>query len=378
MVRRAVALAAIACLGLADPAAADKSSPRPKPVVIAVEGPITGPRASTGTDMVRGVRLAVKQVNARGGVLGRPVRLIQVDDRAEADRAKTVARRAIRRRPVAVIGPYNSSVGIANLPVYLRHRVVPVHLTSSDETKGMGVTVQPKASQIAPVESAFITRTGAKNVTMLVDDGPDGAFAVGMATRLRNRLARRGVEVSWISVAEPADASDDFHVTKVAEAVATQPDLLYVSTYAPQGVRIAEALVAGGGSTPCLMGLGNVSPDFIASARLQAAERCKFSGVPAAAQLPSARAFTRQYRRVFSAEPGVWGVFAFDSANTLFRAMKKAGTTRFTPVLHELRHTRGYRGATGTITIDPATGYRQTLPISILSVSTDHKFVIAR
>jgi hypothetical protein len=58
--------------------------------------------------------------------------------------------------------------------------------------------------------------------------------------------------------------------------------------------------------------------------------------------------------------------------------MKKAGTTRFTPVLHELRHTRGYRGATGTITIDPATGYRRTLPISILSVDTNHKFVITR
>jgi ABC-type branched-subunit amino acid transport system substrate-binding protein len=49
-----------------------------------------------------------------------------------------------------------------------------------------------------------------------------------------------------------------------------------------------------------------------------------------------------------------------------------------TPVERVLRHTKGYRGATGTITIDKKTGYRTTVPVSILRVNNQKKFVVAR
>src|SRR3989442_12653134 len=131
---------------------------------------------------------------------------------------------------------------------------------------------------------------------MLVDDTPNGAFTVGTADRLQQRLTADGVAVSRISIKELTDNVDaNYYASKVADALANGPDLLYVSTYFPEGAKIAQALAAAAGSPRCLMGLANVDPGFVSSAGLAASQRCVFSGVPAAPQLPSAKAFVRQY-----------------------------------------------------------------------------------
>ena len=95
-----------------------------------------------------------------------------------------------------MIGPYNSSVGIANLALYRRNRVLPLWMTSRDETAGAGATVQPMNSQIAPVERAYVKRIGARRIAMLVDDTANGAFTKGMANRLRAALRRDGASVT--------------------------------------------------------------------------------------------------------------------------------------------------------------------------------------
>jgi branched-chain amino acid transport system substrate-binding protein len=371
--RITLALAAMALLAL--PATASALPP----IKIAVEAPLSGSQSSNGLDMLRGVQLAARQANARGGVLGRRIQILRADDKGDQANAKRVARRVIRKKAVAVIGPYNSSVGIVNLSIYLKNRIVPVHLTSSDDTRGQGVTIQPKNSQIAPVEEAYVRSTGAKRVTMLVDDTPNGAFTVGMADRLQQRLTAHGVAVTRISVKELTDnVEPTYYATKVAEALATGPDLLYVSTYYPEGAKIAEALTAAGTSPRCLMGLANVDPGFVSGAGLAASQRCVFSGVPASPQLPSAKRFVRQYRKAFGKTPGVWGVFTYDSAKILFASMRKAGGTGFRRVQRKLKHTKGYRGQTGTTTINPRSGYRVKLPfLHILKVDLKQNFVIA-
>src|SRR5437870_4427062 len=145
MSRRARATFIVAFLMLAPPAfalgAVSDASALP-PVKIAVEAPLT-----------------VREANAGNGVLGRRVKIVRADDKGDRANAKRVARRVIKDKVAAVIGPYNSSVGIVNLPIYLRNRVVPVHLTSSDDTRGEGITIQPKNSQIAPIEDAYVRST---------------------------------------------------------------------------------------------------------------------------------------------------------------------------------------------------------------------------
>jgi branched-chain amino acid transport system substrate-binding protein len=369
--RRSIATSAIALLstGALIAALGPGASSAPKPIIIAMEGPLTGSQASNGMDMLRGVRLAVQQANARGGVLGRPVKLVRANDRANPDIALSVAKGVKKAGAVAVIGPYNSSVGVVNLPYYVSNKIVPVQMTSTDDTTGQGVTVQPKNSQISPVEVAYLQDRGVRNVVMLVDPS---AYTQGMADRLQSSLTTTGVTVTSLPVTEgQADYS-----ALVAQALASRPDFVYVSTYFPEGSKIATALSAANSTVGCFMGLANVDPAFVTEAGLTASQRCVFSGVPEAAQMPDAKRYVAAYRKAFSKTPGVWGTFTYDSTNLLFEAMEKSGSTNYTKVLKQLLRTKNYAGQTGPITIDPRTGNRTNVPVYILTVNDRGIFVI--
>lgn len=356
-------------------------SSSPKPLVIAVEGPQSGAQASNGQDQLRGVRLAVSRLNAHGGLWnGRKVVVLAADDKGEAGRAKAVARGVIAKGVHFVIGPYNSSVGLANLSLYRAHRVLPLWMTSEDKTGGLGATVQPMNSQIAPIEARYVEGLHAKHVAMLVDDTANGAFTKGMATRLKAKLQHSGSTVSWISLKETTAPGlpGTYYADQVSQALASNPDLVYVSTYFPEGARIAKALAKAGSKPPCLMGLANVDNGFIAQTTLAEAQRCLFSGVPSATEMPSAKAYVSAYRAAFGKKPSVWGSFTYDSAQILFRAMNRAKSFDVAKVERALRRTKGFRGATGTISIDSKTGYRRVVPVSILRVSKQKRFVVAK
>lgn len=59
-----------------------------------------------------------------------------------------------------MIGPYNSSVDLKSLAFCEREKILPLHLTSTDEIDGFGVIIQPKNSQISPVEADYILGQG--------------------------------------------------------------------------------------------------------------------------------------------------------------------------------------------------------------------------
>ena len=370
-IRRSFATSVIAVVsaGALVAAIGPSAASAPKPIIIAMEGPLTGSQASNGMDMLRGVRLAVQQANARGGVLGRPVRLVRANDRANPDIALSVAKRVKKADAVAVIGPYNSSVGVINLPYYVANKIVPVQMTSTDETTGQGVTVQPKNSQISPIEVGYLEDRGARNVVMLVDPS---AYTQGMADRLQAALTATGATVTSLPVAE--DQAD--YTALVAQALASRPDYLYVSTYFPEGSKIATAIASANSTVGCFMGLANVDPAFVTQAGLATSQRCVFSGVPEAAQMPDAKRYVAAYRKAFSKTPGVWGTFTYDSTNLLFEAMEKSGSTSYTKVLKQLLRTQDFAGQTGPITIDPKTGNRVDVPVYILTVDDRGTFVI--
>jgi branched-chain amino acid transport system substrate-binding protein len=350
------------------------------PLVIAFEGPQSGEQAPNGLDQLRGVRLAVRQLDAHGGLWdGRKVLVYAADDKGNAADAKAVAREVIAKGIHFLIGPYNSSVGIANLGLYRGNRVLPLWMTSSDETAGLGVTLQPMNTQIAPIEARYVRRIGAKHVAMLVDDTANGAFTKGTAERLRSALLRKGASVTWTSIEEARAPGlpANYYAQQVAKALSTNPELVYVSTYFPEGIEIAKALTADGSKPRCLMGLANVDNDFVAQTTLAQAQRCVFDGVPAATAMPSARTYVRHYRRLFHKQPSVWGTFTYDSARILFAAINSAKSYSLGAVERLLRHTTDFRGETGPITINPKNGYRTNVPLSILRVNRHKQFVIA-
>ena len=334
-------------------------------ISIAFEGPLTGSQAANGQDMLRGVQLAVREYNARGGFAGRKVQIVKADDKADPSIAKAVANKAIKAGVVAVVGPYNSSVGIVNLPTYIKAKVVPVHMTSSDDTTGKGVTVQPKNSQISPVEFDFISKVWKPSkVSMLVDPS---AYTQSMADRLKTSLEKQGVLVTQVPITE-GQAS---YTAQVKQALTNNPSVVYVSTYFPEGAKIAAELKATGNPAKCFAGLANQDPAFVTAAGIPASQHCVFSGVPDPSQMPTARTYVKAYAKAFPGKtPGTWGTFTYDSARILFRAWDKAATPfNYGKVLAQLKKTTNFVGATGKITINKQ-GIRPNVPVSILTVDS--------
>ena len=371
--RPRIAAAAIGCAALALVPAMSQARPwdPDRKVVVAVEAPMSGEGREDGLDQLRGVELAARQANAEGGILGRKILVIRADDQGMPGLALPTFRRVARARADALIGPYNSSVGVINLPFYLRARIVPVQMTSTDATSGMGVNVQPKTRQISPVEVAFVRNTW-KPARVAVLAG-SSTFLAGEADGMQAGLQAGGVQVTRLPV--EAGATDCAPI--VAQALAASPDAIYVSTKINEGICITRALVASGSPVKCLLGFANADPSFIARAGVELSRRCLFTGVPLPQAFPTARGYVRDYRAAFGMQPATWGSFTYDSARILFAAMRRAGTTAYRPVMRELKATRGFRGATGTITIDPRTGDRRDVAVKILRVTDAGRFAIA-
>jgi branched-chain amino acid transport system substrate-binding protein len=369
--RSRVAAAALAAVGLAAAAlapipavAGDKGT-----IVIALEAPLTGSQASNGKDMLRGAQLAAMQVNARGGVLGRTIKIVGVDDKADPALGAQAVQEAKAAGAVAVIGPYNSSVGLVNLSLYEEAGIVPLRMTSDNRTEGYGATLQPMNSQISPVEVDYISGLGIDSVAMLVDPS---AYTKSIAARTAKGLEKAGIKVTQIVI--PASASD--YSAEVGEALATGPDMVYSATYFPEGVLIAEELAQANTTATCFMNLANVDDAFVEEAGITTSRTCTFSGVPAAPQLPYAGDYVTAYRAEFDVNPDVWGAFTYDSAWVLFNAMAQTGTTKYAPLLDAVLHTRGLQGATGPIDIRSKSGNREDVPMYILKVNRKGDFVI--
>lgn len=340
-------------------------------IKIVVEGPISGDQSATGTDMRNAARLAVDQANAKGGVEGRKVKLIEGDDKADPEVGKEVAKQAIGDDAFAVIGPYNSSVGVENLKRYVDAGIVPIHLTSNADTDGLGYTIQPKDYQVAPVEAKAMTGyLKARRVAIVYDTS---TYTAGIAKQVRSALSRAGAEVVLFERLPTGKLDAAAVVEKIRAA---KPDLFYASTYFPEGGKIAREAAARGVSATCVMGLANQDAKFVDVAGLAAARRCYSSGVPSAAQFSGARTYVKNYRKKFDAAPGTWGTFTYDSVRLLFAAVRAAGGWDADRVRAQLSKTTNYAGITGEIDIEPKTGNRRLVPVVILKINQRGDYLV--
>jgi branched-chain amino acid transport system substrate-binding protein len=345
-------------------------------VEVALEAPLSGDQASNGKDMLAGAQLAVDDLNAGGGVLGKQIRLVSADDRADPTTGVQVAQQMVARGVFAVVGPYNSAVGIKNLKTYLDAGTVVIHLTSNSATNGMGVTIQPKDYQIAPVEAKAISGFfKARTVAILFDPQ---TYTGGIAGQVKTALAQAGVQVVAYEKIDPKIKDYGPQIDAIANL---HPDLLYVSTYYPQGAIIARDLAKARAEkmiskATCLMGLANQDPAFADAAGLDAARGCSFSGVPSPENFPKATKYVTDYTAKVGKAPGTWGTFTYDSIKLLADAVQRAGSWDRTKVSHALLSTKDYAGITGTMSIDPTNGNRVDVPVVILSLGADGKYTV--
>jgi branched-chain amino acid transport system substrate-binding protein len=345
----------------------------PKVVKVAVEGPMSGPQSSTGLDMWRGAELLAGKINASGGVLGEHVQLVQIDDQASPAKAVGAAHKAIDQHVAAVIGPYNSAVGVINLPLYLQADVVVVRLTSNHMTNGMGITLQPMDYQVAPFEAAAVEKTaGVRRVAIVYDTS---TYTSGVTEQMKSLLTSAGISV--VSY-EPFSSSQAQFGQILSAVKASQPNLVYYAAYDPQAEDLVRQAADMGVPGTCLVdGLAAQGPTFLATVPSALARKCVFSGVPTASQFPNARAYVAAYNATYHTTPGTWGAFAYDSLGLLVQEVKSVGSWTPSKLNSALLHVTGYRGVTGSTTIDPTTGNRVDPPLVMQVVDSSGHYVVA-
>ena len=200
---------------------------------IGLEAPISGDLETLGKGMLNGAELAADQINEDGGLLGKDVEIVPIDDGGDAAVGVPAAQAAIDDGLDGVVGPYNSGVGVETLPLYEQAGLVPIRLTSDTDTEGFGYTLQPMASQIAPVTAeALIDFVGAKTVAIAYDKTEE--YNRGIAEEVRAALEARGAQVTAFEPLQPGQADYSGIVNKLS---AGKPDAIYAAVYYPGGRR---------------------------------------------------------------------------------------------------------------------------------------------
>ena len=103
-----------------------------QPIKVGVVQPLSGPIAAAGSYIVNGAKIAAERINAKGGVLGRPIELVIEDNKSDPAETRNAVEKLIVRDKVPVLmGAWGSSMTLAAMPVLQQHGVPMVVETSS-------------------------------------------------------------------------------------------------------------------------------------------------------------------------------------------------------------------------------------------------------
>jgi branched-chain amino acid transport system substrate-binding protein len=337
---------------------------------IGLEAPLSGDLQTLGEGMLNGAELAADQINADGGLEGRDIQIVPIDDGADPKIGVPAAKKAIDEGLDGVVGPYNSGVGIETLPLYEDADLVPIRLTSDNDTEGFGFTLQPMVSQIAPVTVEALTDfIGASTVAIAYDKTEE--YTKGIAGEVRSELERRGVEVTAYQQLEPGQENYSGIVAKLA---AGNPDAIYAAVYSPEGALIAKA-ISPGSSPTCLLDYGAYDTGYLEDAG-DAASNCEVVGVPAPHDFKDSAGYVSQYQDRFGEAPGTWSPYTYDSLNILAYGVEGAGGFDAGKLTASLDDVRSQQGWTGSITLKPGSGNREPATVTVDKVDADGVFSV--
>ena len=218
-------------------------------IVIATAGPMTGQYASFGEQMKRGAELAVADINAKGGVLGKRLVLEIGDDACDPKQAVSVANQMVNKGVAFVAGHFCSGSSIPASEVYAEEGILQISPASTNPTlteRGLDnvFRVCGRDDQQGEVAGDFIADNfAAARVAVLHDKT---AYGKGLADQTKARLNGRGViEVMY----EAYTAGEKDYSALVTKMKGANVDIIYVGGYHTEaGLIIRQAREQGLGA----------------------------------------------------------------------------------------------------------------------------------
>ena len=335
---------------------------------------MTGDTATFGVSADEGIQLAVKEINEAGGVLGKKVRVITEDDRSLPDEAKTAVQKLINRdKVVALLGEIASSRSIAGAPI-AQDAGVPMLSPGSTNPKVTEIGDYIfRACFIDPFQGTAMANFALRDLKgkrFAILYAVNSDYSVGLRDFFRDAVQKGGGQiVADLSYTEKSDVDFTAQLTKIRDA---NPDAIWVPGYYTEAGLICQQARRLGIKVP-LMGGDGWDSDQTVKIGGKDVEGTYFSNhYHADEDRPEVKKFVESYKAMYKNPdgspkvPDAMAILGYDAMKLMADAIGRAGNTDGAKIRDALAATKGFPGASGTITIDENRNAKK--PIVILKI----------
>lgn len=322
---------------------------------------MTGTNASFGKSASNGAKLALKEVNAKGGVLGgKKLELVVADNKSEVAEAANAMQKLITSdKVIASIAPIASSSVIAGAEINQKYKVLGISPTASNPA----VTVDPKtgktreylfrAAFIDPFQGSVMANfasksLNAKTAALYIENSSD--YAKGLGKFFQEQFTKNGGTI----VAQEAylQKDTDFKAT-LTKIKAQNPDVVFVPGYYQEVGLIIKQAREMGITAPFLGGDGWDSAKLPEIAGQDALNNAFFSNHYSPDDSSEAvKAFVANYKKEYNETPDAFAALAYDATMMVVEAIKRANSADTTKIREELEKTKDYAAVSGKITLN--------------------------
>lgn len=313
---------------------------------------LTGSEATFGVSTDNGIKLAVEEQNAAGGVKGKKVELITYDNQGKPQESVTAVTRLIQQDKVlAVLGEVASSRSLAGGPVCQR---LGVPMISPSSTNPDVTAVGDMISRVCFIDP-FQGYVGAKFVAENLKKTKGAtlynraqAYSSGLNTNFKEAFAKLGGTV--VDEQAYSDGDNDFSA-QLSAIKAKGAEFIYVPGYYTEVVNIAKQARKLGLNVPLIGGDGWDSEELKNAG--DALNGCYFSNHYSHEDpRPEVQEFVKKYQAKFGKVPDGLAALGYDAAKILFDAAARAPSMSGKDLAAAINATKDYQAITGKITID--------------------------
>lgn len=331
-----LALFGFGCSGEQDEETA--GAPANEPLKFGVAGAHSGDLASYGIPSVRAAEMVVADYNANGGVLGRQVELVVLDDQCKPELATNVATKMVSEDVPMVLGHICSGATKAALAIYNDNKIIVVSpsatnppLTKSGDYPNFFRTIAPDDSQARLQVDFAIDELGKKKIAVLHDKGDYGK---GLAEFARQFIDEESdAEVVLFEGVTPGAVDYSAVVQKVNRSGA---DAVIFGGYHPEASKIVSQMRKRDMDTVFISDDGVKDDTFIKVAG-EFAEGVYATGPRDTSTNPLTIEATEEHKEKHGEEPGAFFLNAYAAALAMLNAVEAAGSTDYDAVVAALR-----------------------------------------
>lgn len=342
-------------------------------IVIGEFASLSGKEAAFGNSSHNGTKLAVEEVNATGGVLGKKLELICEDNRTTPGESATIVKKLISRdNVVAVLGEVASGRSLEAAPICQANKIPMISPSSTNPKVTETGDYIFRVCFIDPFQGTVMAkfakgRLNAKKVAVLSD--VSAPYSLGLAKFFQEQFTADGGQI--VSEQKFSSGDKDFKA-QLTSIKGTAPDAIFVPCYYTEAGLIVQQARQLGITVPLFGGDGWEAPELVQIGGA-ALEGCYYSThYSPEDQSPAVQEFVAKYKAKHKGEtPDAMAALGYDSVMVLVDAMKRAGTTDSAKLRDAIAATKDYSGVTGKTTLDA--NRNATKPAVILTIK-DGKF----